>query len=491
MLLRPLLTLLVVGSASACDRPRPTTPTLPPAAPVVTTTATAVVSEPVAPVAAAPPPATLTETFDDGRKGAYASAEETLPSGSWLLEETLIGAADQDRKTGRAALRMKPDGRARMQFDVRGAVRVTVRCATYGDDDAAPWQLQMTANQGRSWLSIGETQQARPGRLREVSFTVTPIGPARFALRHAGTASRINFDDFRIELNTTGADAVVVPAASAPVPPASTTPSPAPSPAATAAIANRLGVNHLAMGNPSGASATDPTNLLLHRPEYSFAYNRATNTANWVSWHLNRRWKGTARRTPGFSPDEALPPGFYRVTSGDYSGSGFDRGHLCPSDDRDYSPTENAATFRMTNIIPQAPANNQGPWRELEEDCRELAEGGSELYIVAGPAGQGGAGLNGPATTIGRGAQKIVVPKWTWKVIAVVPRGAATAAVPVPTRIIAVLMPNDQTTEHHHWPEYRVSVRKIEELTGYDFFSSLPKAVQQALETKADAVPVR
>lgn len=467
----PFAALLLTATAAGCDRPRP------------------VVSNPspvVSPAAPAQAPFTLTETFDAGSKGSYAAGEEALPSGPWLLEETLIGASEQDQKNGRAALRMKPDGRAQMRFDVTGAVRVTVRVASYGQDAPAPWQLQMSETQGRSWTTVGATQTAA-GALQEVSFVVAPKSPARFALKHAGPDGRLNFDDFQIERS--GADAVVMTESSPTAEPAPA-PTPTSSPAANAST-NRLGVNHLALGNPSRTAATDPTSFLLTRPEYVLCFNRTTNTANWVSWHLSDGWKGAARRTPGFSPDPDLPAGWYRVQAADYTNSGFDRGHLCPSDDRDFSPAENATTFRLTNIIPQAPANNQGPWRELEEYARLLAARGSELYIIAGPAGQGGEGTNGSATTIGRGAGKIVVPKWTWKIIAVVPRGAATAAVPVPTRVIAIQMPNNQTVEQHSWAEYRVSVQQLEELTGYDFFQALPKDVQRTLETNVDDGPTR
>ncbi len=476
--------LFLTTAASGCDRLRsgaavPLPPGLTVAAP------------PAALPAQAPPG--FAEPFDAGTKGGYAVADETLPSGPWRLDETLIGASAQDRKAGRAALRMKPDGRAQMLFDVTGAIRVTVRVAMYGQDAAAPWQLQVSENAGRSWQVVGATQTAASGELSAVSFVVAAKGPCRFALKHAGSAGRINFDDFVIERDGSGATAIVVPAP-APAPAPTTPPAderlPVPAGPMGVAVRNRVGSNHLAMGNPSGATPDAPANLLLHRPEYTLSLNRTTNTANWVSWHLNSRWKGDARRTPGFSPDGALPAGWPRVITSDYSGSGFDRGHLCPSDDRDYSPAENGATFRMTNIIPQAPANNQGPWRELEEYARTLAARGNDLYIVAGPAGRGGVGTNGPATEIGR-QTKIVVPAWTWKIIAVVPRGAATAVLPVPTRVIAVQMPNDQAVEHHHWPEYRVSVQQLEKLTGYDFFGALPAAAQRALEGTVDDGPTR
>jgi endonuclease G len=73
----------------------------------------------------------------------------------------------------------------------------------------------------------------------------------------------------------------------------------------------------------------------------------------------------------------------------------------------------------MTNMMPQAPNNNQGPWAQLEEYSRTLVDQGNELYIIMGGAGQGGVGSNGAANTIAGG--QIVVPAYTWKVIIVLP----------------------------------------------------------------------
>jgi endonuclease G, mitochondrial len=476
-----LFALLV--TIAGCDD-RSATTSAPPLAPGLTLTA--------APVAEgiAEPPSELRETFDTGTKNRYLSTDETLPSGVWRIEETLFGQSNEDRKNGRAALRMRSGGRIKMNFDVTGAVRVTIRAAAYGNDPATPWQLLMSENEGRSWKNVGTTQMAAPGPLQPANFGVTPRGAVRFAVQHAGADGRINFDDFQIDfLSPTS---TVTPDTAAAVADTTAEAKAAPIDAGVASkiARNRVGANHLALGNPSSASAADPANYLLARAEYVVAFNRTTNTANWVSWHLNNRWKGDARRTPSFSADDELPAGWARVTTADYVGSGFDRGHLCPSDDRDFSATENAATFRLTNIIPQAPANNQGPWRELEEYTRSLAAEGNEVYIVAGPAGKGGAGTNGSAATIGRQV-KLVVPKWTWKVIAVVPRAAAKATPPVPTRVIAVQMPNDQSTEHRHWYDYRVSVAQLEKLTGYDFLSTLPLSTQLALEAQLDTGPAR
>lgn len=74
--------------------------------------------------------------------------------------------------------------------------------------------------------------------------------------------------------------------------------------------------------------------------------------ANWVAWELTKVDFGTSDRQDDFRPDPYLPAGWYRGKTSDYTGSGFDRGHLCPSADRTFTLEDNSATFLMTNIIP-------------------------------------------------------------------------------------------------------------------------------------------
>lgn len=240
--------------------------------------------------------------------------------------------------------------------------------------------------------------------------------------------------------------------------------------------------DHLLLGNPSSAN-NDPENYLMRKPEYALSYSRSRGTANWVAWHLNESWNGQAERQNDFRQDPDIPSGWFRADGNDLRGSGFDRGHLCPSADRDASAKENSATFLMTNIIPQAPENNREAWRELEEYCRDLMYRGNELYIVAGVYGQGGSGSNGGTTrTLADG--NITVPAQTWKVILIVPEGSddLVRISPSNTEVIAIDMPNSQSVADKQWQDFRISVDELERRTGYDFFSMLSEDVQNILE---------
>lgn len=248
---------------------------------------------------------------------------------------------------------------------------------------------------------------------------------------------------------------------------------------------------HLTMGNPSNATSdvNQPTNFLMEKPQYVLSYHRDRGTAIWTSWHLDPSWLGSAPRQNDFRNDTTLPAGWYQVLGTDYSGSGFDRGHMTPSADRTSTVADNSATFLMTNMIPQAPDNNQGPWANLESYLRTLVTAGNELYIISGGFGTGGTGSGGGVTTT-IAAGHVTVPAQTWKVIIVLPQGTNDVSrVTTSTRTIAVIMPNQQGIRNVDWHTYRVSVDQVEALTGFDFFSNVPVSIQAVIESTVDNVP--
>ncbi len=244
---------------------------------------------------------------------------------------------------------------------------------------------------------------------------------------------------------------------------------------------------HLTMGNPSSASnsGSASNNLLLVKSQYATSHNCSKGIPNWVSWQLNSSWLGSAPRQDDFRADTTLPTGCYRVQSSSYTSSGFDRGHMAPSADRTNTIANNSATFLMTNMIPQAPDNNQGIWANLENYSRDLVNQGKELYIISGAYGIGGTGSNGYKTTID--SNRVTVPARTWKVIVVLDRpGLGVSGVTNNTRVIAVDIPNTQGVRNNDWRNYRVSVDTIESKTGYNFLSQVSNSTQSVIESRVD-----
>ncbi len=231
---------------------------------------------------------------------------------------------------------------------------------------------------------------------------------------------------------------------------------------------------YLPLGNPSNAvfNHSSPNNYLMTGEYYSLSYNRDKGIPNWVAWRLTKNSFGESERQNDFRPDNRLPSDWTQIVPFDYSSSGYDRGHLCPSADRSSSEGANSTTFLMTNMAPQTHDLNAGPWEKLESYSRSMARRNVTLYITAGQYGEKGKLKN-----------KVTIPTNFWKIIVVVPNGTN---INQETRIIAVDMPNVTGIGEKNWRDYKTTVRQIEQKTGYNLLSSLPSEVQNALRTKVD-----
>jgi endonuclease G len=239
-------------------------------------------------------------------------------------------------------------------------------------------------------------------------------------------------------------------------------------------------------GLPAAAS-TNREAYLVERPQYVLSYNAKTRTPNWVCWRLAKGDVGKAARGP-FAPDPLLPAGIAKVTSSVYNGCGFDRGHMCPAQDRSSDQADMNATFYTSNLVPQSPRCNQRGWERLEAYCRTLTKDGHVLWIACGPHGVGGEGKDGVKAEIGKGRVRVTVPKSLWKVVIVLPDEKADPT--RRTRVFAAVFPNDQSVDCD-WAKYRVSVAEVEKLTGFKFWPALPEDLAKDLKAKTDEVKVR
>ncbi len=415
---------------------------------------------------------TIIEDFESGSKTVYGLGEVTLKTGVWTLEDALIGTRNNDVKDGEKAVRIQNSGKLTTFEYPKTITSISISHAKYGADEDSTWQLLCSPTGATAWQQIGATVTTNSTKFKTAIFTPNIQGKVRCQIyKNDGSANRINID------NVTITDSISSGSISANSQTNDTV--------KDSKIVSNNSV-HLTLGNPSNAvtSTSSADNYLLIKPQYALSYNNTTRTPNWVSWQLNSSWIGSAPRRDAFRADTSLPPEFYQVTPNDYKGSGFDKGHMCPSADRNNTPEDNFATFFMTNMIPQAPDNNRGIWADLEEYTRILMEDGKELYIISVTYGIGGTGEHGTYKTIADG--KIQVPHRTWKVIVVSTPGAGVAGITEKTRVIAVDIPNEQGIYSDDWRKYRVSVDALESKTGFDFLSNVPTSIQTVIEAQVD-----
>ncbi|UEG53562.1 DNA/RNA non-specific endonuclease [Mucilaginibacter daejeonensis] len=444
------------------------------------------------PVVVAPKPYAITEDFESGSKTAYAAADATLSTGSWNFNDALLGNLAADLKNGSKSVRLRT-GSIAMNFDVTGLKTLYIKHGKYGSDANSTWQLLMSTDGGNTYTQVGndisETNTTLVTDSFKIASTVTKV---RFQIKKAGTA-RINIDD--ITFKGTGESSITVGG--------SDTPAGGDNAGGTGTATTPRGVtvgadappasgdnSNLLFGNPSVAGSVSAENFLLDMGYYVESYSKTRGTPNWVSWHLDATNTTNATgRLDNFAGFSGLPAGYFQVQSNSYSGSGFDRGHNCPSADRTSSADANSATFLMTNMIPQAPNNNQKTWNNLEGYLRTQVTAGNEVYVIMGSYGIGGVGSASSSVVNTIASGNVTVPSNVWKVAVIIPAGnndlirSATA-----TRVIAVNTPNVNSIDSD-WTKYIVTVRDIEKAVGngFNLLSALPQSVQDAVETKKDA----
>jgi DNA/RNA endonuclease G (NUC1) len=237
-------------------------------------------------------------------------------------------------------------------------------------------------------------------------------------------------------------------------------------------------------GIPTDGDASD--DFIITRDQYTISYSSTRNTPNWVSYEFDATHFGASvDRCDCFTHDPALPATFTHLTTADYTGAGafagygIDRGHMARSFDFTSGSLDNARSYYLSNIIPQAAAVNQGPWKLLEDSLGNLARfAGKEVYIIDGVAGSKG-------TVKDEG--KIVIPATVWKVALVLPVNRGIADVRDfndVDDVIAVVMPNDPTI-NTDWKAYKTTVDEVEKVSGYDLLALLPDKLEKAVENNS------
>lgn len=458
-----------------------------------------------------PKPYAIAEDFESGVKTGYDAGDVTTATGSWSLDGALLGTDANDTKNGSKSVRIqgttgntKRNGIVTMNFDIKHLKTFSLKAALTNFSDKARGatatlkgyiEVQKSTDGGKTFTKIGATINCDT-ILKATKFDITDT-VVRFRIVNTSDLNgsskvRVNIDDIAFEGTGDPGFIVGTPDTGGDTDTGTGGTSTAATPRAVVVGADAppaTGDNsNMLFGNPSGATATVVMgdNYLIDQGYYIESYNATRGEPNWVSWHLDpSNTTNATGRLDNFAAWSGLPTGFYAVQSNSYSGSGFDRGHNCPSADRTSSTAANGATFLMTNMIPQAPQNNQQTWNGLESYLRLQTLQGNEVYIIMGSYGTGGTGSNGPANTINNG--HVTVPSNVWKVAVIIPAGNGDVSrVSATTRVIAVNTPNINTI-NTDWTKYIVTVRSIEQATGYNLLSALPQSVQDAVEITKDS----
>lgn len=229
---------------------------------------------------------------------------------------------------------------------------------------------------------------------------------------------------------------------------------------------------------------TKASEIIISRKQFVISYNKINRAPNWASWELDPSRMGNADRSNGFSQDTELEEylkkqggEYHAVTSTEYRGTCFDRGHQVPSADRTNTQRDNEATFTMSNMLPQTPFLNRVMWEDLERYTRDLVSvKNKKAYIMAGPIYDQNFGAIGPN-------HDIPVPSKNFKIIFLLEPNQTAKDINKDTPALAVILPNtlpngnpaplndssdcaDISSTNADWNQYRSTINEVERLTG-------------------------
>lgn len=212
---------------------------------------------------------------------------------------------------------------------------------------------------------------------------------------------------------------------------------------------------------------TSTTGQIVNHNYYTLSYNEKWEQAEWVAYELKKEYiKKNSFKRPFFIEDPKV-----KTISADwrnFKNSGFDKGHLCPAGDMQFSILAYNDTFYTSNISPQDRGFNGGIWNRLEEKVRYWAERYDDVFVVTGGV------LSPSLKTIGK--EKVGVPDFFYKIILDDSKGNF--------KMIAFLIPNKKSDKPLY--DFVVSVDSIEKMTGIDFFSILDDKIENELEKNSN-----
>lgn len=209
------------------------------------------------------------------------------------------------------------------------------------------------------------------------------------------------------------------------------------------------------------------TDQLVVHQGYTLAYNESNEVADWVAYvldsnelQIHRNRSNDFQRDPFVSTVSALP--------NDYWHSGFDRGHLAPAADMQWSSQAMKESFYMSNMSPQVPGFNRGIWKDLEEQVRIWAKLNSQVFIVTGPVYSSSSHEKEYI-----GANQVAIPDAFYKIIFDYKQPEI--------KVISFLIPNEDVISSYQ--SFTRSIDEIEKKTGLDFFPQLPDSIEMELES--------
>lgn len=224
---------------------------------------------------------------------------------------------------------------------------------------------------------------------------------------------------------------------------------------------------HIYAGTPRVTAGSNATLLrVLVNRGYVVGYDDARANPAWAAYRVRDLDSppSSPPRPDKFAVDRRTAA---RVAPEDYTGSGYDRGHMAPNYAiaTRYGPEAQEETFLMSNITPQRHTLNAGLWKDLEQKiASSYAARYEEIWVLTGPI------FGDRPRTLRGGVQ---IPEAFWLVIVDEHEGKL--------RTLSFIVPQDVPAGADP-ADYLASIDEIEARTQLDLLHELDDPSEAAIE---------
>ena len=260
----------------------------------------------------------------------------------------------------------------------------------------------------------------------------------------------------------------------------------------TVPFANGLEIPALNADNFFAAHTTEESGV--ETLSLALEWNAQQKHSAWVAYSFDEVTnKGSLQREDAYAWDPKMPAEVTPIEEYMHKSDGFDKGHLCANADRQYSREANIKTFYYTNISPMLNEFNSGFWGKLEICVRNWGKSVpadyDKVYVVkGGTANRLLKNFNGKPVYNPAQYPKTDENGFT-------PKGLGC-----PQYYFMAVLTEKEGAYHAlaFWVEHKegqkkdpsvsemqavvVSIDKLEQETGIDFFCNLPDVIEEDVE---------
>ena len=207
---------------------------------------------------------------------------------------------------------------------------------------------------------------------------------------------------------------------------------------------------------------------ILRYDGFMLEYSEALKNPLWVTYKVGAKKFDSGKRPSRFRSE---PFSLSRTDHDDYTGSGYDRGHMAPNYviATRYGRQAQLDTFTMTNISPQKPNLNQKSWQRLEEVvANDFSKKYGEFWVVTGPI------FDSEPKTLKNSS--VAVPVAFYKIL------IRPSTEVQPANALAFIFPQSAKA-NASLSKFVTTIDEIEERTGIDFFAELDDEFENLLES--------